>query len=184
MIIPDQDIFEDINLNDKDADVLIQDLAYWLVRKIDVTVRRRKLDLLEKKPGVLSGFTPTIIFVKMLQRAVTFSEESTKYAIQKLRPKFNDALNDATSKRGLRILTINSCNSFQHYDHRGNLSPAGKHEFWWELDELINRFDLNKIKLMPNPKNPPRNGTKPNSIGGNNTHGSGNRRPLPPPPPA
>ena len=69
-----------------------------------------------------------------------------------LRPKFNDALNDATVRANQRILTINSCNTGSHFDHKGNLSDKGKDAFWMEIDDLLHRFDGNQVKLLPNPK--------------------------------
>ena len=67
--------------------------------------------------------------------------------------KFNDALNDAVAKVDQYILTINSCSQYKHFDKKGNLSLKGKHDFWWELDDLIDRFEANRVKLLPNPKN-------------------------------
>ena len=76
-------------------------------------------------------------------------------AICEFRAKVNDALNDSIAKMGQYILIINSCNAYEHFDRSGNLSIAGKKAFWMELDDLIRRFDGNKVKLLPNPKNLP-----------------------------
>ena len=73
-----------------------------------------------------------------------------------LRAKFNDALNDQAAKVEHYIMMINSCNSFEHFDMKGHLSRKGKACFWWELDDLIEHFESNKVKLLPNPKNPPK----------------------------
>ena len=69
-----------------------------------------------------------------------------------LRPKFNDALNDAVSEIDQHMLTINSCNAAEHYNRWGKLSQKAKEEYWFELEELIEMFDIEKIKLLPNPK--------------------------------
>ena len=66
-------------------------------------------------------------------------------------------LNDAVAKVDHKILTINSCNTYEHFTPAGSLSIKGKKSFLLELDDLLQRFDLDKIKLLPNPKNPPRN---------------------------
>ena len=49
------------------------------------------------------------------------------------------------------MLTVNSCNTYDHYDRLGNLSPRGKEDFWYEIDNLLERFIRNKVKLLPAP---------------------------------
>ena len=76
------------------------------------------------------------------------------FGITQLCHRFNDHLNDAVAKTNQFILTMSSCNSYDHFDHRRNLSK-GRISLWHELDDLIDRFERNKVKLLPNPKNPP-----------------------------
>ena len=71
-----------------------------------------------------------------------------------LRSKFNDALNDNVAKNEHHIMTINSCDSYEHFDRAGKLSIKGKRAFWREIDDLIQCFEENCVKLLPNPKNP------------------------------
>ena len=78
---------------------------------------------------------------------------STLDEIFALRAKFNDALNDAAGRLNHRILTVNSCNVTQHFTHRGELSVAGKRAFWMEIDDLLECFDSNRVKLLPNLNN-------------------------------
>ena len=92
----------------------------------------------------------------MLHRIGRYHEHSNMFKTSILWPKFNDALNDAVAKIDQYILTVNSCGAYEHYDSQRRLSIAGKRNFWMEIDELIQKFDLDKIKLRPNPKNPPR----------------------------
>ena len=70
-----------------------------------------------------------------------------------MRPKFNDALNTAVAKIDQYIMTINSCNTQYHFDCWGNLSQKGKNALWMEIDDLIERFDSDAVKLLPTPKN-------------------------------
>ena len=156
IIMADLDLIQNIDVFDKDAPVMLKDWIFWFVRQIDVTIRWIKESILELKPGGLVGFDPKIIHIRMIRRACNFSEESKRYAVHDLRAKNNDALNDAAAKRSHNIMTINSCQSHEDFDHKGNLTPAGKRHFWKEIDDLIRKFELNKIKLRPNPKNPPR----------------------------
>ena len=53
-------------------------------------------------------------------------------------------------------MTINSCNAYEHFSRYGDFSLNGKSCFWNEVDELLERFDRIKIKLLPNPKNQPK----------------------------
>ena len=88
----------------------------------------------------------------MLRRVGKHSETTNMGSICSLRLKFNDALKDAVAKVGQHILTINSCNSYDHFDKMGRLSTKGQADFWYELDELLEHFDMDKIKLLRNPK--------------------------------
>ena len=90
----------------------------------------------------------------MLRRIGSFNDHSCMAGICHLRAKFNDALNDAIAKVDQYIMTINSCNTYDHFDRQGNLTSKGKTCFWWEVDDLIERFKMDKVKLLPNPKNP------------------------------
>ena len=156
IVIMDKDFIPDMNLGvvmDRDENTLLLD---WFMRQIHTIVRRKRIDLYDRKPGAISGVNTKIIFVKMLRRIGKFHNKSQIGTVCSYRAKFNGALNDAVAKMDLRILTISSCNSYDHFDSSGNLSAKGKRAFWLELDELLEKFNDNKIKLLPNPKNPPR----------------------------
>ena len=176
IVIPDQDVINDLDKFEEDAAHSVMEITRWFIRQIDMVMRRRKADFLERKPGAVIGLMPTIIFVCMIRRIGTFHEGSRMASICKLRAKFNDTLNDTTAKLNLHILTINSCNAYKHFQKAGGLSLSGKHEFWLELDELIDHFQHNKVKLLPNPKNPPFWGKRRDS------RNSQTRRPMPTPP--
>ena len=158
VVVTDGDILLDIEdiFDEETAIQSIQRHTNWLVRKINTKIRRKRSDILEVKPGAVYGCETSIIFVKMIRRIGSFNENSVTGAVFSLRNKFNDALNDAVAKVDQRILTINHCCTYEDFTKSGKLSPKGKDEFWLELDNLIERFDNNKLKLLPNPKNPPR----------------------------
>ena len=65
------------------------------------------------------------------------------------------------------MLTINSCNQYEHFEKGGKLSQAGKAAFFHEIDDLIQHFDLDKIKLRPAPRT---TAQKPKQSYGNNWH--------------
>ena len=159
IVILDKDILQELNFDEVDFETnkqMIPDLVLWLVRQINTVIMHKCVDLLEKKPGAVSGVATTVIYVRMLKRIGKFHAKSKINGICALCAKFNDALNDEVAKIEHRILTISSCNTYEHFDCSGNLSMKGKLDFIWELDDLIQRFDLDRIKLLPNPKNPPK----------------------------
>ena len=118
-------------------------------------VRQKCIALLNSKPGAVAGSTK-IIFVKMPRCIGSFHEKSRMHVVCGLRSKFNDTLNDTVAKVNQYILTITSCNAYEDFNKSGNLSDRGKTAFWNELNDLIQRFEHHKVKLLPNPKNPPK----------------------------
>ena len=76
LVIPDQNLIQDVDVYDKDALIILHDMVGWMVRQLDVIMRRIKMYILEIKPGALVGMDPKIIHVCMLRQACTFSEES------------------------------------------------------------------------------------------------------------
>ena len=100
IVIIEKDVIGDINdVLAFDAHKALNSLTNWVVRQMNTIVRCKRLDLWEKKPGSLSGYSTNIIFVKMIQRVGNFNPELRMYGVCALRPQFNDALNDAVAKK-------------------------------------------------------------------------------------
>ena len=157
LVLMDKDVIEDVDdIFDFEASKIVATLTQWLVKQVHTVIRRKKVDLLDKKPGTLYDFSTKIIFVRMLHRIGSFHNKSRIAGVLALHPKFNDSLNDAVAKIGHYMLTVNACNAYEHYDKHGLLSAKGKEEFWLEIDDLLEHFDFHKVKLLPNPKNPPK----------------------------
>ena len=110
------------------------------------------MQLLEKRPGAVIDSGPTTIYINMIKHIEHYPEQSKMAKMCTLHGKFNDLLNDLAAKKNNRILSIRSLNSQHYFDARGNLSRAGKEAFWWELDNLIQKFESNKVKLLPRVK--------------------------------
>ena len=155
VVLPDKDILTDLCSDniEKVDNRAIMTVTNWFVCQINSVIRRKKIDLYDCKPGALSGFSTRIIFGRMIRRIGNFSNKKTALLCS-LRPRFNDSLNDAVAKINQYIMTmiINSCNTYEHFDHAGNLSIKGKQDLWSEVDELVQKFDANRVKLLPNPK--------------------------------
>ena len=99
--------------------------------------------------GAVHGDDPKIIFVTMIQRVDRYPEGSEMANICILRAKFNDLLNDAAARNDHFILSVRGLNGPQYFDKYGNLSSKGQKAFWLEIDELIDKFSKNKVKLKP-----------------------------------
>ena len=39
-------------------------------------------------------------------------------------------------------------NNVHYFDVRGGLSKLGKEAYWWELDDLLDKFEMGKVKLF------------------------------------
>ena len=95
----DKDIVNDLDVFQENAPRSVQDLTSWVVRQIDMVIRHRRQDILEKRPGALpDNYQTKVIYVKMLRRIGRFHENSRMAGVCNLRAKFNDALNDAVAK--------------------------------------------------------------------------------------
>ena len=77
VVVIDKDLIGDIDEEDReDAERIIPILTNWLVRQVYMTLRRKRVDLFDKKPGAVAGCHTRIIFVHMLCRVGSFSEHS------------------------------------------------------------------------------------------------------------
>ena len=66
VVIIDKDLSNDLDVFDEDV-VTIQHMAInWLVCQIHMLVRRKRAELLEKKPGAIFTGDPVIIFTRMI----------------------------------------------------------------------------------------------------------------------
>ena len=73
IVVIDRDILNDIDLTDVDALKMIPILINWFVKQINTVIQRKRVDLLETKPG--AACSTSIIFVRMLRRIGRFSEK-------------------------------------------------------------------------------------------------------------
>ena len=53
------------------------------------------------------------------------------------------------AKQDQYLLQIKACNTMDHFDSAGMLSSKGKFAFWYEMDDLIEHFNRNQVKLLP-----------------------------------
>ena len=144
-------MLNDLDITDGDSEFMIHEIINWFVCQINTIIRRKRIEILEKKPGAISGCITKVIYVHMIHRIGSF--DSHTESVNNLRSKFNDALNFSAAKVKEHMLTINFCNRSEHFDKKGRLSENGQLAFFQEIDDLIQRLDLDKIKLLPAPYN-------------------------------
>ena len=154
VILLDKDIISAFNVFEDDIVTSICDAVNWFVCQISVIIRRKRFDLITAKPGSIYRAYPAIVFIRMIRRVdLLFHRGSKLDLIYSMRAKFNDALNHAAARIDQHMMTINSCNTGAHFEHLGDLSSKGKKVLWYEVDDLLERFDKKDIKLLPNPVN-------------------------------
>ena len=154
IFILDKDIIKDVDVFSFDAVKTLGKITAWLIKQINLMLRCRRADLTERRPRAVFQDDPKLVFCRMIRRIEHQPLGSHLDKVFSLRAKFNDALNDAVIEIDQHMLTINSCNSLSHFDRWGKLTHRGQTDFWEEIDELLERFDIGKIKLLPNPKQP------------------------------
>lgn len=148
-IVPDKDILSILhNIGVSDA-LTIGAVIHYLVKQIDMIIERRRMDLLDKKPGsVCQDDQPKIVWVRMLKRpAVVRLDSSNIYA---LRGKFNSILEEHIQDGNADnhyIISIEVDND--NFDLTGNLTTAGQLKFWNEILRGLEKFDTGAIKLKP-----------------------------------
>ena len=153
IVIIDKDIIEDLNIFDYGAHKGLALHIDWITKNIDIKVHRKRLQLLEKRPGsVLDENEPTIIYVTMIHRIEHYHKGSALAKICSLGRKFNELLNEFAARHGHRILSIRSCTRPEHFTDKATLSKVGKEAVCWEIDDLIERFENDQVKLLPRPK--------------------------------
>ena len=109
LVIIDKDIVEDINLFEYSASTAIFKVFEWLIRQINIAIKRRRTELIDVKPGAVYGNDPRIIFVSMLRRPMLFDRESRMEKIVALRSKFNAIINELAESYDNNILNIDIC---------------------------------------------------------------------------
>ena len=150
VVIPtDKDIIEDVNLFDFGAAREITANVDWLLRQINIFIHQRKTELSEIKPGAVYSTDPKVVLVTMLCRPLIFPSNSRMERVLSLRPKFNNAINNAAYEAGHSVMQIDSCNTITHFDLMGHLSHLGQFTFWKDVNYQLEKYDRSKEGLEP-----------------------------------
>ena len=151
VVVVDKDI---LNYDIKEFDYgLYKNLAMitnWLTREVDIAIHRKKKSIRNKKPGALGPEDdPVVIYVDMMYRPERKDVSRKLKNICDARYKFNCALHEAAEDQNHRVMSIRSCTSLDDFDGSGNLTNRGKINLWYEIDDLLERFDEGSMKLIP-----------------------------------
>ena len=126
VILIDKDLIEDVNIFDDRAEDVIAENLGWLFKQFNILIKRRKIELSDKKPGSVYGNDPKFVLVEMLRRLIMeFLESSTMRAVLGLRKKFNAILNDAAAYFGYHHMYLESCSADYQYDRMGKMNDQG-----------------------------------------------------------
>ena len=121
----------------------------FLMQQIEIFIRRKKSQICEKKPGAIGAESdPTVIYIDMIQCQGKFDNPCLNRILD-LRYQFNLVLHEAAARQNQHVMSIRSCSAADHFDGQGNLSARGQLAFWHEVDNLLECFDRQDIKLLP-----------------------------------
>ena len=82
VIMPDKDLLCNMDVFHPEICHLIRENVDWMVRQISMVVRRKKADLLDKKPGAIYAGYPVIVFVRMIRRLQNLEKPNLKRCIR------------------------------------------------------------------------------------------------------
>ena len=146
----DKDMLSDFKSFDYGISKAIAMLTNWLTRKIDIAVRRKLCQIRARKPGAIGSVDdPTIIYIDMIHRPQQRGMDKKLVEMCSVKYKFNRILHESIEAQGHRVICIPTCNDAKYFDNHGNLTNVGKINFWREVDDLLERFDRDKVKLLP-----------------------------------
>ena len=153
LVVIDKDVIEDVNIFEYGASKAIFKNVEWLVHQINIHVKRKRLEILETKPGVVYTSDPKIVFVSMIRHPVMFDRGSRMEKVVSLRSKFNAVLNELAEKFENLILNVESCQQ-EYFDFFGRLNTRGKISFWRDINRQLEQFDKKKPGLELVPRKP------------------------------
>ena len=130
--------------------VIIGAILHHVIKQMDLLIERRKMDLLQKRPGgVIDDKFPKIFWMRMMKRP-----QNTEFQhLFSMKGKFNSILEE-------RLLDGKADNHFiisievdlKEFNCSGGLSSAGMTSFWNEINKGMKKFDNDDITLKPRQK--------------------------------
>ena len=163
LVIPDWDILKYIDHFTFGISLIAGKCLNWIINNMERAIEAKKEDLRRRKPGAVSPNEPKIVWVKMVGR---FSDPNRAgIPILAVHNKFNCALEELLANRRCHYildagaaLADASC-----FTYNGQLTARRKGKFWEEVDCQIEKFDYQKITLLPTATQKPKQIAAPES---------------------
>ena len=149
IVVPDKDIITDAKTYSFGSTYILGKALHYLVKEIGIVIQRRKMELMEKKPGTVVPDYPKVIWVRMLKRPKDIPVIGFTEALS-MRGKFNSIREEMLTvinpgENHLISITVPE----NDFNMQGDLSNTGKTCFWSEMDRGLKKFDLGEISLKP-----------------------------------
>ena len=153
LIFPEIDFLSMLAQQASTSSVVIGAAIHWLIKEYDILLDRRKMNLLDRKPGALINncdIFPKVIWVRILKRPLLQWATPHIKEMLSLRGKFNSILEERLwdSKDGFHYIMSIEVDS-NSFNLTGGLTTAFQKQFWIEIDKAIYKLDINKITLKP-----------------------------------
>ena len=170
IIIPDRDFMKCIKEGEQNcSSIMIGACLHYIIRQYDCLINCRVQDLADKKIGITLQYLlhpkwndtttttesicvedkyPKLIWVRMIKRSKPLADN--EQSLFNLRGKFNSILEERIADgkpHHHKIMSIEMRSD--EFDRQGNLTSAGKSDFWREVDRAITKFNAGRITLLP-----------------------------------
>ena len=119
----------------------------WLIRQINICLKRRKTELFDKKPGAIALESTKIIWIKMIKHPYGCLQEFDKIFAPCNR--FNNMLDEVRCNTNPQHYVLSIRVEETDFHLNGELSEQGQITFWKEVDQCMKKFDRGEINLKP-----------------------------------
>ena len=126
-VVIDEDFIISGNLFKFGSGPAIEGQIKWILKEMKRWIMARREDLKDVRPGAVED----------------------RKRVVKLRTKFNEILNALIQpERFMHIMKIDIDTSFRNFRTRGQLTEAGKEEYWKSVNNQMKKFERGEIGLL------------------------------------
>ena len=106
------------------------------------------MDLFDRKPAALGLEASKVIWTKMLKRPYTDGRQKFDQVFA-LRNQFNNMLDSVLSNSKTQHYVLSIKVDPEEFYPNGELTLAGQHILWKEIDTCLKKFNCEEINLKP-----------------------------------